>query len=155
MALRYLDTSALVKLYVREPGTDAMLEMARREEGHELALLALARVELVSGLRRRQREGDLDAQDVAAILARFERHLASRYLVQPVNDAVLGRAVELLERHPLKAYDALQLAGALALQQATSAAAAEPMVFVCADLSLLRAAAVEGLATLDPADRPA
>ncbi len=45
MALYYLETSALVKLYVREPGTDRMLRLASRTANHRLAVLALTQVE--------------------------------------------------------------------------------------------------------------
>ena len=42
MALYYLETSALVKLYVREPGTERMLALAARSSENRLAVLALS-----------------------------------------------------------------------------------------------------------------
>ena len=53
MAFYYLYTSALVKLYVREPGTERMLALAARSSENRLAVLALAQVELRSAVRRR------------------------------------------------------------------------------------------------------
>ena len=66
---------------------------------------------------------------------------------QSVSDPVIDLACGLVESHPLRAYDALQLAGCLVLKTA----APEAPVFVCADQQLLEAAETEGLMWLDPA----
>jgi hypothetical protein len=59
---------------------------------------------------------------------------------------ILGSARGLIQRHGLRAFDAIHLASALELQ----AAANEPVTFVVADQRLLRAAAGERLATVNP-----
>ena len=56
MALYYLETSALVKLYVRERGSERMLGLATGSEAHLFAILAVAQVEFHSAVRRRQRD---------------------------------------------------------------------------------------------------
>ncbi len=146
MAVYYLDTSALVKLYVRESGTERMLRLAADPAAPRLAILSLARAELYSAVRRRERAGDLDRVLVTQLLDRFESHLKTRFLRQSVSDAVLDLACALIDRHPLRAYDALQVAGCLILRSA----APEPPVFVCADQQLLEVAKTEGLTWLDP-----
>lgn len=146
MALYYLETSALVKLYVREPGSERLLEMAAGSEAHRFAILALAQAEFHSAVRRRQRAGDLESQVASDLLERFDLQLRTRFLRQIVSDPVLDLACELIERHPLRAYDSLQLAGCMILR----AAAPEPPVFVCVDQRLLQAAEVEGVMWLDP-----
>jgi hypothetical protein len=78
----------------------------------------------------------------------MDLHLQTLYLVQPVTEAVLEEATGLLDRHPLRAYDAIQLAGCLALRERVS----EPPSFVCSDHQLLLAAEREGLDVLNPAD---
>ncbi len=146
MAVYYLDTSALVKLYVREPGTERMLRLAANPEAPQLAILSLARAELYSAVRRRERAGDLDGALVTQLLDSFESHLKTRFLRQSVSDIVLDLACTLIDRHPLRAYDALQIAGCLTLRSA----APEPPVFVCADQQLLEVAESESLTWLDP-----
>ena len=148
MALYYLETSALVKLYVREPGTDRVLRLASRAANHRLAVLALAQVEFRSAVRRRQREGDIDKGLANKLIERFGQHLRARFIQQLVNDPVLEQALDLLDRYPLRAYDALQLAGCLVLK---SISGGQDPVFVCADRQLIAAAEAEGLAALDPA----
>jgi uncharacterized protein len=148
LALYYLETSALVKLYVREPGTDKLLRLAGREANHRLAVLTLARVEFHSAVRRRERAEDIDGANARRLLSRFEQHLESKFLRVTLNDSVMEMACTLLDRHPLRAYDAVQLAGCLGLK---SMSGSDEPVFICADRQLLTAAEAEGLQGLDPA----
>ncbi|MBI4478714.1 MAG: type II toxin-antitoxin system VapC family toxin [Acidobacteria bacterium] len=150
MALFYLDTSALVKLYVREPGTDQMVRLANPATGNRLAVLALARVEFRAAVRQRERLGDVPHATAATLIARMEQHFQSLYLVQLVTEAVIEEASALLDRHALKGYDAVQLAGCLALQSTLK----EPPSFVCSDRQLLRAAELERLPVFNPLDEP-
>jgi hypothetical protein len=147
LALYYFDTSALVKLYVREPGTDRLLRLATRGTDHRFAVLALARVEFHSAVRKRQRLGDIEESIATRVIGRFEQHLQTKFLRQNVNDSVLDIATELVDRYLLRAYDAVQLGGCVALKAATGGQ--EP-IFVCADHPLLQAAESEGLQSLDP-----
>ena len=62
---------------------------------------------------------------------------------------ILISARGLIQRHGVRAFDAIHLASALGLQ----AAANEPVTFVAADQRLLRAAAGERLATVNPEAR--
>ncbi|MBI4441880.1 MAG: type II toxin-antitoxin system VapC family toxin [Acidobacteria bacterium] len=150
MALYYLDTSALVKLYVREPGTEQMVRLASPSSGHTLAVLALARVEFRAAVRQRERKGDVPHDAAGALIARMEEHLQNLYLVQLVTEAVVEEAAALLDRHALRAYDAVQLAGCLSLREKLN----ESPSFVCFDRQLVRAAEREGLTVFDPVAEP-
>lgn len=127
-----------------------MLRLANSSSGHTLAILGLARVEFRAAVRHRQRAGDVPEDAAGSLIARMEQHLQSLYLVQPVTEAVIEEAAGLLDRHPLRAYDAVQLAGCLSLR----AALHERPSFVCSDHQLLRAAELEGLTVFDPAEGP-
>jgi hypothetical protein len=147
LALYYLETSALVKLYVREAGTDHLLQLANNTVENRFAVLTLSQVELRSAVRRRERTGDIDPKMADLILDRFQQHLETRFLRQNLTDAVLDSASEMIDRYALRAYDAIQLAGCLALQTAVGG---EPLAFVCSDQALLEAARSELLSILDP-----
>lgn len=136
----YCDSSALLKLYLREPGSD---ELNRAVEGRrDLWVSDLAVTEIVSALSRRLREGAITREVV-----RRAQHAILRGL-----DAQVYRRVELtrdvhrraehfllsLPTVPLRAADALHLA------LATSARAASMASF---DARLTAAARVVGLAT--------
>lgn len=60
------------------------------------------------------------------------------------------RAKALLVQHPLRAYDAVQLASALVSNQQLATADLDPLVFVCGDSRLLEIARQAGLETIDP-----
>ena len=101
-------------------------------------------------MRRRERVGDLASAEAEPLLESFALDLRDVFLRRPVKDAVLEMAAALIDRHPLRAYDALQLAGCLMLRMTSTTAP----VFVCSDLRLLQAAQAEGLAVLNPAPAP-
>lgn len=146
MAIYFLDTSALVKLYVQEPGTDRLLPLVSDRPENRFAVLTIAVVEIRSAIRRRQRAGDIDTEVAADILRNAQSHLETRFIRQAVNETVIDAALEMIDRYTLRAYDAVQLAGCLVL----SAIAAESVTFVCSDHRLLEAARSEQLKVFDP-----
>jgi predicted nucleic acid-binding protein len=148
LAFYFLETSALVKLYVQEPGTDRLLPLTRNQSENRFAVLAISVVEARSAIRRRQRAGDIDPPVASFIIENLHKHLETRFIRQTVNDAVIDGALEMIERYPLRAYDAVQLAGCLVLS------AIEDLTFVCSDLQLLEAARSEQLSVLDPTALP-
>lgn len=147
MALYYLETSALVKLYVREPGTERLLSIAARSSANSLVILSLSQVEFRSAVRRRERNGEIPAVVANQLLDLFKRHAESRLVRQAVTDYLIDLASALVDRHGLRAFDAIQLAGYLALKTSVGA---ETPIFVCADHGLLSAAELEGVPILDP-----
>ena len=149
MAFLYLDTSALVKLYVRETGTERMLQLVHPDAEHQLAILSITRVEFRAAVRRRAKLGDIDSTLADELIRDFIDHLASIFQVQPVNDLVLNKATGVVDRHGVRSYDAIQLAGCLALR--STVGDEMETKFVCADNDLLRAAQGEGLPTINPA----
>jgi predicted nucleic acid-binding protein len=146
MAVYYLDTSALVKLYVEEPGTSVVIDLASDLDNDRLAILDLARIEFRAAVRRRERSEDIAPAQASQLLSQFEEHLAEIFSTQPSNASVVEEASRLLDQHPLRAYDAVQLAGAIVLK----ASGLPELTFVCADKQLIQVARVEGLDVINP-----
>lgn len=146
--MHYFDTSALVKLYIDEPGSGCLDELIDAYQLDRFAALDLARIEFRSALRLRERTGDLDSADVVAALERLDKDWNQLYLVQPCASSVLEEAIVILDRQPLRAYDAVQLAGCVVLGRSITT----EIVFVSADAALVRAAHDEGLHTFNPLD---
>lgn len=147
MALYYLETSALVKLYVYELGTERLLALDSIDAGHRFAILSLAQVEFRAAIRRRQRGGEIPSLAADELIESFRVHSEGKFLVQPFSDSLLDVAFALVDGYALKGYDAMQLAGYLLLR---SISGAEEPIFVCADKALLSAARNEGCPVLDP-----
>jgi predicted nucleic acid-binding protein len=129
--LLYLDSSALVKLVVSEPETEALLEVL--PEWPERISSALARVEVVRALAR-VAAGPAARQRAAAVLARVG--------LVAIDDAVLEVAARL--RPPtLRSLDAVHLATALSVGDELGA-------FVTYDDRLAAAAGRARLRVLSP-----
>ncbi len=147
MALYYLETSALVKLYVYESGTERLLDLTASDAGHRFAILSLAEVEFRSAIRRRQRGGEIPDSAADELIESFRRHSEGKFLIQSFSDSLLDVALALIDSYPLKGHDAVQLAGYLVLR---SVSGTEEPTFVCSDKVLLSAARNEGCPVLDP-----
>jgi predicted nucleic acid-binding protein len=138
----YLDTSALVKLFVEEPGSAVVATLVTRVEAVATAKIAYAEVH--AGLARRHRAGDLSTPAYDVTWQSFEEEWP-RYTRLDLHDEILQSARTLIQRHPLRGFDAIHLASALSLQSLTG----EATVLVAAGRRLLRAAAAEQIAVLD------
>ena len=141
--MTYLDTSALVKRFVSEAGSRGVQSLMTGGEPISSATIAYA--ELYSGLTRRHQEGFLSQLQYRLACRHFERDWMALVKVE-LGAEILSSARGLIQRHSLRAFDAIHLASALGLQ----AAANEPVTFVAADQRLLRAAAGERLRTVNP-----
>lgn len=156
MATYYLDTSALVKLYVPEPGSgwiEALLQ--ERDDGgrpiHVAAISEIGIVEVAAAVGRREGQGDVAARLGDMLLERFAVDLRERFFTLAVRGDVVHQAAIVARSRGLRAYDAVHLATALLLEAQLRDAALAPSVFVSADRGLLAAARGEGLLTEDPA----
>lgn len=139
--IHFLDASALVKRYVREPGTDAVASLFRRARA--IAVSRLSTAEVPAALARRARRKDIDSRLARAAAERFESDLSDFGVVE-VRPRVLAQAAALVWEADLRAYDAVQLASAVELARQSGS----PVTFVAADAALLRAAASQGLKAL-------
>ena len=127
----YLDSSAIIKLIVREPETDALA--AALERWPDRVSAALARVEVHRALRRagRPRAAHVQADAVldALVLIRLD-------------EPVLARAASLADRQ-MRSLDAIHLAAALTIGD-------DPDALITYDVRLARLASQEGLTVLHP-----
>jgi predicted nucleic acid-binding protein len=139
----YLDTSALAKRYVAETGTPQVRALFRRRR--RVAVSRLAYAELAAAVARLCREGSLTVRARDGILDRLDRDFGA-VLVLEARAAIIREVPALVLRQPLRGYDAVHLASALALQR--EGAATE---FWSADDRLLTAARSEGLRAINPA----
>ncbi len=121
--------------------------IAARPSANRLVILSLAQVEFRSALRRRERSGEIPSVVANQLLDLFKRQAENRFVTQAVTDFLIDLASALVDRHRLRAFDAIQLAGYLALK---SSVGAETPIFVCAEHGLLSTAKLEGVPVLDP-----
>jgi len=154
MTTYYFDTSALSKRYVRETGSAWVCMVLDPTAGHTLLTARITMVEIYSALARRKREGSVSPADCEIAAHAFASHSATQYEFVEFDLNVVNLARDLLERYPLRAYDAVQLASALIADRALQAVRLSPLVFSSADDRLNMAAAGEGLAVDNPNHHP-
>jgi Predicted nucleic acid-binding protein, contains PIN domain len=151
----FLDTSALVKRYVREIGSDWILSITDPATDNDLAISQITWVEVHSAFARRLRDGSLSAQRFDLIAQKVREDFENEYRVIDVDQTLIETAGELVMQHPLRAYDSVQLASALRFQSTTLLSQPETqLIFVSADNRLLDIAQSEGLATDNPNNYP-
>ncbi|MDX1521140.1 MAG: type II toxin-antitoxin system VapC family toxin [Anaerolineae bacterium] len=155
MAFYYFDTSALVKYYVTEPGSDWVRLLIDDHDAethqplHHIFVAEITRVEVAAGLAAIERVNRINKPQRDREYRRFVSHLVHRYAIMPLTTVDLELAATLTQSYPLKAYDAVQLAVALARSR-TLASANLSLIFVSGDNTLLTAAQSEGLLTDNP-----
>jgi predicted nucleic acid-binding protein len=154
MTTFYLDTSALGKRYVQEIGTAWIRSIVTSTPSHTLLIAWITMVEIYSALARRRREGSVTAADYSIAVQAFTAHCASEYDFVELEMSVVILARDLLERHPLRAYDAIQLASALVANKVLLSAQLPPLTFLSADERLNTVAVAEGLIVDNPNLRP-
>ncbi len=131
----YLDTSALVKLYVEEPGSAAVVRAVERAAA--LATVRVAYAEARAAFARQRRDGGLDARGLRRVVENLDGDW-SVYTIVDVTESLVRTAGILAERHALRGFDAIHLAAAVEL-----ARAAGDVAFGCFDRRLRAAAGRE------------
>lgn len=138
MSFLYLDTSALVKAFVKEVGSTDVLQL--------MATLPIAGTSIITKV------------EFAATLAKLERmkvltnaHMAfamelmsqqwDDFIRLHLTDIIVNEAISLTQTFPLRGYDAVQLASAIVWRDTLS----QPVTFATFDKKLWQAAAETGL----------
>lgn len=134
----YWDTSALVKQFIEEPGTDEAPFLAHRisapcdgDDYLHRDLLGTA------SARKGIRTGNAQVRRNRVTFFTGLAHLCA----DESGRGRLARSKALLERYPLRTLNAIHLASAIELQSHLE----EPSVLISADTQLLKAAAAERL----------
>jgi predicted nucleic acid-binding protein len=142
----FLESTAFAKLFVLEPGTDALIRLMEAVEDNRKLIAASAPLEVYAAIRRRERAGDISSANAASAfeILRIE---AARMVQEPLNPAVLEAARQLIDRSRLRWTDALQLGAALVAREMFRGT---EIIFVSASPTLLEAARAEGFQSLNP-----
>ncbi|HEY6490393.1 MAG: type II toxin-antitoxin system VapC family toxin [Terracidiphilus sp.] len=146
MSCYFLESTAFAKLFVQEPGTDALIRLMESVEDNRKLIAASAPLEVYSAIRRQVRTGRISAENAAAALD-ILRVEAARMVQEPLNPAVLEAARQLIDRTELRWPDALQLGAAIVAREMFQGT---EIIFVSASPHLLEAARIEGFNILDP-----
>ena len=154
MSAHYFDSSALVKYYAQETGTNWVRGLIDVQPANEIFTALVTGAEIVAALKRRERMNLIAATDAATALAVFKNQFRIRFKAFRTSDVVVDRAMDLAERHKLRGYDAIQLASALLIEERMTIQGVGPLMLISADVELNQAAQAERLLTDDPNQHP-
>ncbi len=137
----YCDTSALIKRYIEEEGTNIVDKLW--EDSIFIATSVVAYAESLSAFNRKLREGLFSENDHNNALKQFKNDYYSLLLV-PLDNNLNPIIEELLGRYSLKGFDSIHLSSAFILKNLREI----DLFFACFDLNLNNAAIKEGFKTV-------
>ena len=155
MSVYYFDASAVVKLYVPEPGSQWVEQIVvtgkANQDAESLVVFALIGVaEAAAAIARHHRQGNLTAEMRTALFRQLVKDHTRRFTTLTITDKVVLKAAELTQEYTLRGYDAVHLAAAVDYNQLLQAETGEALIFVTADEVLYRAAQAAGLIVENP-----
>jgi predicted nucleic acid-binding protein len=155
MAIYFFDTSALVKRYALEDGRLWVQSITDPAAANRIYVARITGAEVIAAIKLKERERHITAADAAKVIADFRYDFVNQYQIIEITDAVVTRAMSLIETHVLKGYDGVQLAAAVEINNLITAigmpAAGVPaLTLVAADKQLNTAAVAEGLTVENP-----
>ncbi|MBI3959148.1 MAG: type II toxin-antitoxin system VapC family toxin [Chloroflexi bacterium] len=153
MSFFYLDSSALVKRYLPEAGTNWLDQIFDPVSGHILitSQLTLAETAAVLGARGRA-PGGLSTRRRERLLSQLLEDTNRLFMLIPVQRQIIMQAVQLSQKYRLRGYDSVQLASALAARRVLIEQFSEPeLILLASDQDLLDAGQREGIQSIDPA----
>jgi predicted nucleic acid-binding protein len=156
MSLLYLDTSALIKLYLNETGSSWLRTFVT---GEQITFSELVLYESATVLRRHYLEGSLTRKQASSLYARLMRNSQAYQVVLLRIERQLPRVMTMAFNLPLglrlRALDSIHLAAAqVSREAATNLAQPVPFIFVSSDRQLLQAAQALGFTTENPESHP-
>jgi len=137
----YLDTSALLKKYFRETGSDEVI--ARWKDATGIVTSSVTYAEALASIHRKKRDVKYNNDILKKIIHLFRRDWNSLIRVE-VTDELNDWIDKMVSRYPLRGFDAIHLASALIVYDRLP----EKFLFACYDNNLLQAAQSAGLQTL-------
>jgi predicted nucleic acid-binding protein len=134
----YLDSNALVKLFVEEPGSAEVIQATKVAD--RVGTVAISRVEVVAAFGKALRVGWLSRENAVAARHQFITEWRHYWHLR-VSDSLIERAADLSWSYQLRGYDSVQLAAAMAWQEILGV----PVSLITFDLRLWEAAKRVGL----------
>lgn len=144
----FLDSNIIVKYYVEEPGSEWVHLLV--DEPDNLCLISeITVVEVAAALSQLRRAKRFGRNRMLNTFAKFQEDIyIGLFLSRALDAEVLKTAADIALSHPIKGYDAIQVAAALTAEDLSSF----EVVFVSGDKQALRAAKLEAMETDNPFD---
>ncbi len=146
----YADSSVLVKRHVSEIGSVWFQNLVLLAQNNSIITAKLSIVEVFSAFNRRKREVTISQIDYDDFAKDFSAISNNEYHLLDLTDSIIAESKRLLETHPLRAGDSIQLATAIYARNLLQNSQLPTPIFLASDNKLLDAAKAEGFTTDNP-----
>ncbi len=146
----YADSSVLVKLHVREVGSEWLKGLVVPSTTNRILTATLSIVEVLSSLNRHRRENSITRAEYDQIAEDFLIISNNEYRLVQLTPQIIIESQRILENYALRAGDSIQLASAVAARTSVKKANLPAPIFLSSDNKLLNAAIAEGFTTDNP-----
>jgi predicted nucleic acid-binding protein len=136
----FFDTSALIKRYISEPGSNKVDELC--EIAENIVVSPVTKIEVHSTLKRLLATNLISEDDYETVKNNIDYDF-KYFTVLSFNEEIEKEAIKLIEKHQLKTLDSIQLASCLYRK-------ADIKDFVVSDVKLKTAAGIENIDVIDP-----
>jgi hypothetical protein len=149
MTIYYLDSSALLKRYKSEKGSEVVTQLFTDKRPDEVFVTShLSVFEVQSVLARQLKAGLIKPRQYQRAVGTFVQDLSSYgFVVLALDSRLVSEAIDLLPRYPLRTADALQFATALRIRRV---AGDQPFYMVSSDKDIEEACIDSQMEVLNP-----
>lgn len=150
MKVYYFDSSAIIKRYIKEEGSQWVKSITEFESVQMIILSQVTPVEVGAAFSRKVRERIITSFERDKVLGVFLKDCQAEYKMCAINDKIIKQAISLTCNYPLRGYDALQLATASFFNNILISQQLSPLIFVSADKNLVKMAEKKTLVVENP-----
>lgn len=150
----YADSSVLVKRHVQEIGSVWFQNLVLPASNNSIITAKLSIIEVFSAFNRRKREATISQTDYNDFAKDFSAISNNEYHLLDLTNSIIVESQRLLETHPLRAGDSIQLASAIYARNMLQNSQLPAPIFLASDDKLLDAATAEGFTTDNPLLHP-
>ena len=136
----FCDTSALIKKYIIETGSDKFNKLLNKADN--VYVSAITEIESISTFKRLLIENAIDENDYDILINEFEIDY-QYYSIIPLDDQIIKNAIKLIDKYQLKSLDSIQLGTVIYLKDEIDS-------FIACDEKLIKAALKEKIKIINP-----
>ncbi|MCW1969831.1 MAG: type II toxin-antitoxin system VapC family toxin [Anaerolineae bacterium] len=148
MSIYFLDSSALIKRYLAENGSDWVSSISTAN--HNIVISPITGIEIVAALARRGKTSAIAQQQAQIAIQNFYFDSKMIYREIEAKPELFSMALQIAESGFLRGCDAIQLGCALLVERTLMQFSTNRLIFVAADNELLNAAVHYGLQVDNP-----
>ena len=143
----FFDTSALIKYFHREKGTETVIDLIQ-EKAQQVYILEIARIEMLSAVFRRYRNQEISDAQLDIVLTGIGKEIL-QFTIEPLDTLVLQESLQLMEKfgktNGLRTLDSLHLASLNLIEE-------HELVLVSSDHTLCKISEKLGFTCINPTE---